>query len=129
MKFKAVCENHLFVKAYGRGAKCFCRDAVVFVIRDKHAFIISKADPLRRKFNRIGISVSKKTGKAVVRSRVKRIIREAYRLIEKEYPIKKGYIIILSARPSAANVKSTEIKEQLLYAFEKTGLLSAGNGE
>src|SRR3712207_8208848 len=31
-------------------------------------------------FNRLGISVSKKVGKSVIRSRVKRLIRESYRL-------------------------------------------------
>ena len=51
--------------------------------------------------NRLGLSVSKKIGKAVVRNRVRRLVRESFRLIEGE--MKKGYDIIFIARqPSAA---------------------------
>lgn len=46
--------------------------------------------------NRIGISVSKKVGKAVVRNRVKRLIKEAFRL--KADSIGQGYDIVFVAR-------------------------------
>jgi len=48
--------------------------------------------PNGRKENRIGIAIQKKVGKAVVRNKIKRWIREAYRNIETE--IEKGYDII-----------------------------------
>ena len=47
--------------------------------------------------NRLGISVSKKVGKAVVRSRVKRMVKEACRL--RAHSISKGYDIVIVARP------------------------------
>ena len=50
--------------------------------------------------NRLGISVSKKVGKSVVRSRVTRLIKESYRLMEED--IQRGYDIVVIARSSAA---------------------------
>ena len=47
---------------------------------------------------RLGLVVSKKVGKAVVRSRLKRVLREAARLHEHSLPI--GYDILLIARPN-----------------------------
>ncbi len=46
--------------------------------------------------NRVGISVSKKVGKAVVRNRVKRLIKETFRL--RADSIEKGYDIVFVAR-------------------------------
>ena len=51
--------------------------------------------------NRIGISVSKKVGNSVVRHRIKRLIRESYRL--NRHNIKEGFDIVIIARNSAAN--------------------------
>ena len=48
-------------------------------------------------FNRLGISVQKKTGRAVDRNRIKRIIREAFRLHRDSFPKKSD--IVLTVRP------------------------------
>ena len=57
--------------------------------------------------NRIGITVSKKVGKAVCRNRCKRIIRAAYREIENEIP--NGWDFVFVARAKTASMKSTEL--------------------
>jgi len=46
--------------------------------------------------NRLGITVGKKFGKSVKRNRMKRLIRENYRLYE-EF-VKKGYDLVFVAR-------------------------------
>lgn len=67
--------------------------------------------------NRLGITVSKKVGNSVVRSRVKRIIKEAYRLHEKE--IRQGLDIVIVARKEAADKKSTDMEVSLMRAVTR----------
>ena len=48
-------------------------------------------------WNRLGISVQKKTGRAVDRNRIKRIIREAFRLHRQGFPARSD--IVITVRP------------------------------
>lgn len=63
--------------------------------------------------NRIGISVSKKVGNSVVRHRVKRLIRESYRLHENIF--NSGLDIVVIARPSASTAGYEEVESALLH--------------
>ena len=63
--------------------------------------------------NRIGISVSKKVGNSVVRHRVKRLIKESYRLHENIF--NNGLDIVIVARPGAAAVGYEEAEVALLH--------------
>jgi len=72
--------------------------------------------------NRIGLTVSTKLGGATVRSRVRRILREGLRSLEKEKPLKVGFLIVIAARSSAVKLKSTDIKDHLDTAFAKLGM-------
>ena len=123
MKYRAICENHLYSKAYTKGKKFITQDLRVYVLPDYHAERLRRANPLKQRINRIGLTVSKKIGGAVVRSRVKRIIREAYRTLDKEYQVRTGHLIVIAAREGATVRKSTELSEQLKKAFDKLGLI------
>ncbi len=57
--------------------------------------------------NRMGITVTKKLGKAVCRNRCKRIIRASYQLLEPQLP--EGWDFIFVARGKTVNMKSTEL--------------------
>lgn len=122
MKFIAVKENHLYSKAYARGKKYVGKNVVVYVMRDTHAGLLKKRNPLGTAVNRIGLTVTKKIGGAVVRNRCKRIIREAYRLTDRETGIRRGYIIIIVARDTAATAKMQHIKSDITAAVKKLGL-------
>ena len=111
MKYRAIGENHLYGKAYAKGKKCVAARVVVYVLRDYRAEALRRADPLKRPINRIGLTVTKKLGGAVVRSRVKRILRE-------------GNLIVIVARSGSVTAKSTDIAKDLKYAFRKLGMLS-----
>ena len=63
--------------------------------------------------NRLGISVSKKVGNSVVRHRVKRLIKESYRLHENIF--NSGLDIVIVGRQSAATVGYEEVESALLH--------------
>lgn len=60
---------------------------------------------------RLGITVSKKTGNAVKRNKVKRLIREFFRLHKNYFPC--GYDIVISAKKNASSLDFRKIKEEL----------------
>ncbi|MBQ8879779.1 MAG: ribonuclease P protein component [Clostridia bacterium] len=122
MKFRAICENHLYSKAYAKGKRAVTSALAVYVLPDYSAKKLAKAHPEGRTVNRIGLTVSTKLGGAVVRSRVRRILREGLRALEREKPLKVGFLIVIAARSSAVKLKSTDIKQNLNIAFEKLGM-------
>ena len=65
----------------------------------------------KRRVNRIGIVTGKKVGNAVKRSRARRVIREAFRLIEPllREQTQKRYDFIFVARAKTPAMKSTEV--------------------
>ena len=123
MKHIAIGENHLYSKAYNKGAKFVGKYVVVYVLKDLKARLLQKAHPQGLMVNRIGLTVSKKIGKATVRSRTKRVLREGLRQAEKVQNIKKGNLIVLVARQSTIGAKSTDIASDLLKAFFKLKLI------
>lgn len=122
MKNIAIRENHLYKKVYTGGKKAYGRYTVIYVLKDLKAYKLKKANPLKKSVNRIGLTVTKKIGGAVVRNRVKRIIRAAFAETEKEYPLKKGFLIVISAREAATNASSVEIRAEMRGQFEKLGM-------
>ena len=122
MKFRAICENHLYSKAYSKGKRAVTSALAVYVLPDYQAKRLAKAHPEKRIMNRIGLTVSTKLGGAVVRSRVRRILREGLRAIESERSLKLGFLIVIAARSSATKLKSTDIKKHLDIAFDKLGM-------
>ena len=74
MKFtESLRKNSEFQQVYRRGTSLANRYLVMYV-KDNGLEI-----------NRVGISVRKKVGNSVVRHRVKRLIRESYRLQEERF--------------------------------------------
>lgn len=63
-------------------------------------------------YNRLGISVSKKVGNSVVRHRVTRLVREAYRLNRDNIDV--GYDIVIVARPASKDKKCQDIESALM---------------
>ena len=74
-------------------------------------------------FNRLGISVSKKVGNSVQRHRAMRLLREAYRQIEKEKDPAVGYDFLFIARNSILDVKCADVKKDLEAALKRARLI------
>ena len=71
-------------------------------------------------YSRIGISVSKKVGNSVVRHRIKRLVRESYRLNKNQ--IKDGFDIVVVARQSAKDKGYKEIESAFLHLCRLLGI-------
>ena len=124
MKYGTLCENHLFGKVFSAKNKAGARTVTVYVLKDLHAARLKKENPRKEKINRVGITVTKKLGGAVERNRAKRIVREAYRAIEKEKPLKKGYLVVISPKETIGEKKTGDVKSDLDFCFERLGMYS-----
>ena len=124
MKYRAIGENHLYLKTYNKGKKYVGSSVLVYVLKDLAANRLRRANPEKKKINRIGITVTKKNGGAVTRNRIKRIIREAFRQTDTEISIKQGYLIVIVAKYSAADKKTQDIKKDIEKAMFKLDMIN-----
>ncbi len=95
MKYTIIRDNKDFVTLYKRGK----------YIAGKHCVVYFRKN--NKGFNRMGISTGKKAGNAVMRSRCRRIIRQAYIENINAFPV--GYDMIIYARAGCADAKTTHI--------------------
>ena len=86
-----------------------------------NALLVLYAQPNGLSVNRIGITVSKKLGKAVVRNRIRRRLREVYRCSEARF--KSGYDIVIVARGRIVSAPFAAISHAYLALAQKAGIL------
>ncbi len=109
MKFSTSLKlNHIFRRLYRSNGQA-------------NSCLVLYARKNRTDTNRVGITVSKKLGKAVVRNRVRRRIREAYRLNEEKFL--PGWDIVIVARSRAVEVSFRKLSESLLSLADRADLL------
>ncbi len=95
--------NREFQTVYESGESFANRNLVMYVL------------PNHTEENRVGISVSKKVGNSVVRHRIKRIIRESYRLNCDN--VISGLDIVMIARKEAKAKSYQELEESMLHLY------------
>ena len=102
-------ENHLFRRAYSKGRTAADSRLALYVRRNG------------QKANRLGLTVSTKVGCAVVRNRVRRRLREIYRL--NEGALAAGCDVVVVARVRAASSDYHQLEKSFLRLADKLGLL------
>jgi len=102
-------ENYGFRRVYSKGKSAATPRMVLYVF------------PNGKPSNRMGITVSTKLGKAVVRNKVKRRFREIYRL--NEDGLLCGLDIVIVARIKSTTAEYAELDEDFLYLADKLGIL------
>lgn len=87
-------------------------------------FVIYSARQEGQAAFRAGISVSKKIGNAVIRNRVKRLIREAVARLEDAIP--KGVDLVIIARPGVESMSLENIEQSLLHVMKRAKVIKQG---
>ena len=105
-------QNRQFSYVYRRGRKVSCREMSLLFVRSKE--------------RRIGFSVSKKVGVAVVRNRTKRRLRETVRPL---LPQLKSGLYVFVARPNAAQLTFQELGSRVRYLLRKAECLRAAESQ
>ena len=105
-----VKENYEFRRIYRKGRSAVSPCLVVYCQKN------------RRGQSRLGVTVSTKLGHAVVRNRVRRRLREIYRLNREKMPA--GYDIIIVARVRAAETPYRKLERHYLRCLSELGLLT-----
>ena len=88
---------------------------VLFVLKNKR-----NLDENNIPYNNVGISVSKKVGNSVVRSRSKRLIYESYRLNKEN--MMPGHDFIFIARNAINEIKYSYVESAMINLFKKAGI-------
>ncbi|OOM71823.1 ribonuclease P protein component [Clostridium puniceum] len=108
-------KNFEFKIIYRRG-KSFANDLLVmYILKNK-----KNRDRYLNVYNKLGVSVSKKVGNSVIRSRSKRLISESFRLND-EF-ITKGYDFIFIARNPINGKNYSDVEKAMKNLFKKAGL-------
>jgi len=108
-------KNHEFRRLYNKGKSAASNCVVVYCIKN------GKPE------NRLGITVSTKLGGAVQRNRIRRRLKEIYRL--NEHSLNTGHNIVLVARSKSGKAGWRELESSVLSLFRKLGLVSTDHSE
>ena len=106
---ETVKENRDFRRIYRKGRSAVSACLVVYCRRNGTG-------------NRLGITVSTKVGKAVTRNKVRRRLREIYRLNREK--LRPGYDVILVARSRAASAAYGELEGAYLSLLRKLDIMA-----
>ena len=109
MKFSSALKlNHIFRRLYATSGHA-------------NGYLVLYARKNRMNTNRVGVTVGKKLGHAVVRNRVRRRLREVYRLNEERFA--PGWDIVVVARTRCIQADFGKLTQAYLSLAEKAGIL------
>ena len=110
MRYRTLDKNWQFNRVYGRGKSYVHPHCVLYVAKN------------RLGYTRIGLTATKKVGHAVQRNRLRRQLREIYRLHETSFA--RGYDLVVVARSRAIGADYAALEHAYLSLAARLGLLT-----
>lgn len=109
-KTKMLKKNYEFKNVLSRGKYYSGRNIEAF-IKDNN-----------KSCNFLGLAISVKTGKAVKRNRIKRLIRESYKILEPQIKSGKSIVFLWKKKADIENATFDNIKIDINNIFEKSNI-------
>lgn len=110
-KIKTLKKNYEFKNVLSKG-KFFIGKYICIYIKEN-----------KKNENYIGIAVNTKIGKAFKRNRIKRLIRESYRLIKDELPKGKDIVILWNKKANCDEINFYQINNEMIELLKKAKLV------
>jgi ribonuclease P protein component len=110
-KIKTLKKNYEFKNVLSKG-KFYIGNYIIVYIKDN-----------KKTENYIGIAVNTKIGNAVKRNRLKRLIRENYRL--KKNTLKKGkdIVFLINKKVDTENITYKDVENDMIKIFKKADMV------
>lgn len=104
-------KNYEFKKVLTKGKYYGGKQIEMFVLKNNKPFVM------------LGVAVSKKVGNSVSRNRIKRLIKENYRLLESNVKENSSLVILWKKSVNKEQANFYKIKEDMEKIFEKAKLV------
>ena len=109
-KTKMLKKNYEFKKVLSKG-KYYSGKNIEAFIKDNN-----------KNYNFLGLAISVKTGKAVRRNRIKRLIRENYKILESEIESGQSIVFLWKKKVNIEKATFDNIKEDMNNIFDKANI-------
>jgi len=104
-------KNYEFKNFFSKG-KFFYGECIQMYIHKKNS-----------QLNKLGIAISKKQGKAVERNRLKRLIRENYKIYEDKIGVGNNIIVIVNKNKNSKEIGYYDVQKDFENILSKAGVL------
>lgn len=108
-------KNYEFKKMFSNGKFFYGEYVHFYVVKNK------------LNYNKFGIAVSRKQGKAVSRNHIKRLIRENYKNIEERLLLGYSFLIVINKKKDIKKITFQNIKDDFENILKKAGVINEKN--
>lgn len=110
-KIETLKKNYQFRNVLTKGKFFYGKQILVYIRKNK----MDK--------NRLGIAIHTKLAKAVKRNRLKRLIRENYRILSKRIVLGNDIVFLWNKKVAYQEADFFQIQKDMEYVFKKAGIL------